>query len=75
MFLFKKVILPLLFFSLQPIYYVPFTVFGPVVEVLNPCPFLTKNPYDIIRNGEFHDKPLILSLAENEGLYPAAGMY
>ena len=48
-------------------------MFGPVVEVQNANAFLTKNPYDIIKAGEFHDKPLILSLTEKEGLYPAAG--
>lgn len=64
-----------LFKSLQPYLYLPFSVFVPDIEVPNPYAFITKDPIEIIRAGEFHDKPLILSLAEKEGLYPTASEY
>lgn len=60
---------------LQPYMYLPYAVFGPVVEIPNESSFIVKNPYDMLVAGEFLDKPLILSLTEREGLAPAACKY
>lgn len=53
----------------------PFSPFGIVVEppsVKIGEAFLSKHPYQMLKNGEFHQLPWITSICKDEGLYPAA---
>ncbi|KAI4457910.1 carboxylic ester hydrolase [Holotrichia oblita] len=51
---------------------VPFSPFGPVVEIDHKGAFLTEHPYTMLVNGQIADIPWITSVTEREGIYPAA---
>lgn len=53
-------------------------VFGPVTEKKtenNLNPFITEDPVDIIRRGDFYKVPWIIGAAENEGNLRASRKY
>ncbi|XP_075234816.1 venom carboxylesterase-6-like [Lycorma delicatula] len=53
--------------------YSPFTPFGPVVEPEDAeSPFIPRNPYDMIKDGDFAKLPWLASFTTEEGLYPAS---
>ncbi|XP_058055240.1 venom carboxylesterase-6-like [Anopheles bellator] len=61
--------------TLQDFLYNPFSPLGVVVEKRgprNPEPFLSEHPLALTRKGKFSRVPLLLSVTEAEGLYPAA---
>ena len=61
--------------KLQDFLYNPYSPLGVVVEQrgkYNPAPFLTEHPRDLTRSGRVAKVPLLLSVTEAEGLYPAA---
>ncbi|CAH1119672.1 unnamed protein product [Phaedon cochleariae] len=51
--------------------HLPFAPFSPVVEKHSRNPFLTKLPYEAIKDGDVADVPLLISTVRDEGLYPA----
>lgn len=51
---------------------IPFSPFGPVVEVNHKGAFLTEHPYNLLVDGKIADLPWITSVTESEGIYPAA---
>ncbi|XP_058178522.1 venom carboxylesterase-6-like [Anopheles ziemanni] len=64
--------------KLQDFLYNPFSPLGVVVEKHgknNPQPFLAEHPRELTRRGKFNKVPLILSVTEAEGLYPAAEFF
>lgn len=56
----------------MPWLYNPFSPFGPTIEVSGNEPFLNKDPYEILKDGEFKNAPWLTSVTSEEGLYPAA---
>jgi carboxylesterase type B len=58
----------------QGFLYNPFSPFGVVVERPDPTAYMYNNPRDImkVKRPSYQDKPWILSLTSDEGLYPAA---
>lgn len=53
-------------------------VFGPVTEKKtesNLNPFITEDPVDIIRRGDFQKVPWIIGTVENEGILRASRKY
>lgn len=53
--------------------YVPFAVFGPVIEPDDASePFLTQHPEDIIRSGNLAEVPWLISYATEDGGFNAA---
>jgi carboxylesterase type B len=58
----------------QRFLYNPFSPFGVVVEQPDPTAYMYNKPRDImkVKRPSYQDKPWILSLTEDEGLYPAA---
>uniref|UniRef100_A0A182PB60 carboxylesterase n=1 Tax=Anopheles epiroticus TaxID=199890 RepID=A0A182PB60_9DIPT len=64
--------------KLQDFLYNPYSPLGVVVEArgkYNPQPFLTEHPRNLTRAGKVAKVPLLLSVTEAEGLYPAAEFY
>uniref|UniRef100_A0A182N7U2 carboxylesterase n=2 Tax=Anopheles dirus TaxID=7168 RepID=A0A182N7U2_9DIPT len=64
--------------KLQDFLYNPYSPLGVVVErrgKYNPHPFLTEHPRVLIRAGKFAKVPLVLSVTQAEGLYPAAEFF
>jgi len=57
---------------LQPYLSNPFNPFGIVVEVGSNVPFLTDEPIELLRRGEFTKEPWITSGVREEGYYPCA---
>uniref|UniRef100_A0A1B6D1F0 Carboxylesterase type B domain-containing protein n=1 Tax=Clastoptera arizonana TaxID=38151 RepID=A0A1B6D1F0_9HEMI len=50
----------------------PFAVFGPTVELGGKIPFITQEPYQILKSGLFQQLPWITSVTSEEGLFPGA---
>lgn len=53
----------------------PFAVYGPVTETktaLNPEPYITEDPLDLIKKGKFHNIPWIIGVVEDEGILRAS---
>lgn len=58
------------YFDIEPV-----VIFGPVTEKRteqNRNPFITEDPAEIIRRGDFYKVPWIVGSAENEGNLRAA---
>lgn len=56
--------------------YNPFSPFGVVVEsVVNDGTFLSETPEALLEKGEINKLPMIISVTEEDGLYPAAQFY
>jgi hypothetical protein len=53
----------------------PFSPFGPTVELAGVTPFLDRQPIDILLDGSVQNLPWITSVTIEEGLYPAASTY
>lgn len=52
----------------------PYSPFGPTVEAVGgKIPFITQEPYQILKSGMFQQLPWITTVASEEGLYPGAG--
>ncbi|KDR15440.1 Esterase FE4 [Zootermopsis nevadensis] len=49
----------------------PFSPFGPTVEVAGVTPFLDRQPIDILLDGNVQNLPWITGVTTEEGLYPA----
>lgn len=60
-------------FRSKPWRYNPYSPFGPVVEPPGPGSFLSEKPIDVIRKGKVQNVPWLISVTEDEGLYPVAG--
>lgn len=56
----------------MPWLYVPFSPFGPTVEVSTRETFLSDYPQNLMKERNIHDLPWITSVTMEEGLYPAA---
>lgn len=53
--------------------YNPYSPFGPTIESADSeNPFLSRHPYDIIKDGQAAQVPWLVSFTSEEGLYPAA---
>uniref|UniRef100_A0A0A9YTA4 Carboxylic ester hydrolase n=1 Tax=Lygus hesperus TaxID=30085 RepID=A0A0A9YTA4_LYGHE len=52
--------------------YNPISPIGPMIEKPSRSAFIDKQPYDIIRNGEAYDVPIMWSVNSDEGLFPGA---
>lgn len=53
----------------------PLTIYLPAIESKtenNPQPFITKDPLEIIENGEFSNVPWIIGVTSSEGILRAA---
>uniref|UniRef100_A0A182SAF5 Carboxylic ester hydrolase n=1 Tax=Anopheles maculatus TaxID=74869 RepID=A0A182SAF5_9DIPT len=64
--------------KLQDFLYNPYSPLGVVVERRgkhNPTPFLAEHPRDMTRDGKIAKVPLLLSVTDAEGLYPAAEFF
>ncbi|XP_053666857.1 venom carboxylesterase-6-like [Anopheles marshallii] len=64
--------------KLQDFLYNPYSPLGVVIEKrgkYNSQPFLTEHPRDLTRTGKLARIPLLLSVTEAEGLYPAAEFF
>lgn len=53
----------------------PFSPFGPTVEVAGAAPFLNRQPIDILLDGSVQDLPWMTTVATGEGIYPTAGIH
>ncbi|XP_044734894.1 venom carboxylesterase-6-like isoform X2 [Chrysoperla carnea] len=51
--------------------YNPFSPFGPTIEKGGNNPFLAEAPYKLMKEGKIQDIPIIFSVSQAEGLYPA----
>ncbi|KAJ8924272.1 hypothetical protein NQ315_007064 [Exocentrus adspersus] len=49
---------------------VPYTIFGPVVEKGGNNPFISEQPYKLLKEGKVYDVPWVVSNAKDEGIYP-----
>nr|WEM02081.1 venom carboxylesterase [Phaedon brassicae] len=49
----------------------PFSPFAVVVEKNGTNPFLSKLPYELVKEGHMADIPLVFSVVKDEGLYPS----
>ena len=56
-----------LFFNYK---FMPCVPFGPVIEKGGPNPFLSADPYYLLKNGDVYDVPWIASMAVHEGFFP-----
>ncbi|RZC41080.1 COesterase domain containing protein, partial [Asbolus verrucosus] len=54
--------------------FTPFSPFAPVVEK-GSNPFLNKNPFELLVNGDVQDLPWISSNTAHEGMFPGAFLY
>ncbi|KAF5277750.1 hypothetical protein FQR65_LT03730 [Abscondita terminalis] len=53
----------------------PYALYGPVTEVktpLNPEPYITEDPLNLIQEGRFHKVPWIVGVVEDEGILRAS---
>nr|XP_022900261.1 venom carboxylesterase-6-like [Onthophagus taurus] len=53
----------------------PFSPFGPVIEVEHKNAFLSKHPYQLLKDGPIQDLPWIVVLNKDEGIFPAGPYY
>lgn len=51
--------------------FVPYTIFGPVVEKGGKNPFISEQPYKLLKEGKVYDVPWVVSNTKHEGLFPA----
>ncbi|VEN62745.1 unnamed protein product [Callosobruchus maculatus] len=61
--------------NFQPWLYNPFTVFGPVVDIWAPSPFIPDHPYTLLKEKKVQDLPWMISYVSGEGLYPGSDFY
>lgn len=59
----------------QPFLYNPFSPFGVVIETPQESSFIADNPLNLLKTGNFNQRPWFLSQTKDEGLYPAAEFY
>ena len=50
-------------------------VFKPYIDDFSQDPFVPKDPWDIIKSGEFNDVPLIIGNNKDEGLISASNFH
>lgn len=54
----------------------PVTPFGPTVEHVHDDAFITKSPYQLLKNGEVPNQvPMIVSFVKDEGIFPSGCKY
>lgn len=59
-------------YLLQPWHFNPYSPFGPVQEKAGLEPFLSRHPWEVLEAGDVQDRPWLVSVTSEEGLYPVS---